>query len=179
MVGSCVLLLILTSGPLLSASLFEEYGLEQFTRNAEVIVTGRCSSVSSIWNKEHTLISTLATYQIDEAIKGNVSSNRIVVIALGGTVDEITQTVLGGPKFKIGERSLLFLVASKTPGAFMIFSLGQGKWDVETNPVSGVDKVRIGLSDMNSQNKVQETSSDSLPSLIKKIKQYQGKNEKE
>ena len=69
--------------------------------------------------------------------------DRIVVKALGGTVGTITQVVLDGPQFAVGDRDLLFLVPSDEAGAYQLFGLGQGKVPVRRSTGAGRDLVRL------------------------------------
>jgi hypothetical protein len=118
-----------TSGPGLE--------IERLTQHAQVIVVGRCTAIRSSWNAPGTQISTYATYDVEDAVKGATPGPHLVVKALGGTVGNISQMVVDGARFDVGARDVLFLVESDEPGALHIFGLGLGQWRVSTHPESG------------------------------------------
>jgi hypothetical protein len=116
--------------------------MEDLTKRVPLIVVGRCDELQSAWNAENTLITTTATYSIERVVKGRHASRDLAVQQLGGTVGPITQAVLGGPRFRVGERSLLFLVPDGA-GQMRVYGLARGKQDVHRDPSSGVDRVRL------------------------------------
>ncbi len=126
--------------PLL-AGCFEKFNRLQLSEKAKVIVVGQCTDIKYGWNEKKTLISTYATYQTDQAVKGALDQQEVVVKSLGGTVGRITQTTVGGPQFSVGERNLLFLTDSDEPNAFRLVGLNQGKVDIQTDSKSGTDMV--------------------------------------
>lgn len=123
--------------PLPRGTQLRELDRLQLTDRAQVILVARCTSIESRWNAGRTIISTYVGYQVEEVIKGAADGRRVVVKALGGTVGHITQMVVDGPTFHIGERSLLFLIGSDEPGTFRIQGLKQGKFRVYKDPRTG------------------------------------------
>ncbi len=111
--------------------------LQTLTQRAEMIVVGRCTAIKSAWNAERTLISTYVSYDVEETIKGGVGDQQIVVKTLGGTVGSITQMVVDGPTFEVGERALLFLTASDEPATFRIQGLPRGKLRIYSDSRTG------------------------------------------
>ena len=111
--------------------------LQTLTQRAEMIVVGRCTAIKSAWNAKRTLISTYVSYEVEETIKGGVGDQQIVVKTLGGTVGSITQMVVDGPTFEVGERALLFLTASDEPATFRIQGLRQGKLKIHSDSRTG------------------------------------------
>ena len=111
--------------------------LQYLTQNAQIILVGRCTDIKSTWNAEQTLISTYTSYDVVEAIKGASSDQQVVVKTLGGTVGSITQMMVGGPTFEVGERALLFLAASDELATFRIQGLRQGKLRIYSDSKTG------------------------------------------
>ena len=111
--------------------------LQTLTQRAEMIMVGRCTAIKSAWNAERTRISTYVSYDVEETIKGGVGDQQIVVKTLGGTVGSITQMVVDGPTFEVGERALLFLTASDEPATFRIQGLRRGKLKIHSDSRTG------------------------------------------
>src|SRR5215467_14816404 len=82
----------------------------QLVEQAEVIFQGTVTKVHSIWSGEGALrhIDTYVTFQVEDSIKGNASS-AYTIRMLGGTVGNDTMQVTDTPKFKIGDRDILFV----------------------------------------------------------------------
>ena len=111
--------------------------LQYLTQGAEIIVVGRCTAIRSAWNAKRTRISTYISYEVEENIKGGLRDQQIVVTTLGGTVGSITQMMVDGPTFEVGERSLLFLTASDEPATFRIQGLRRGKLRIYSDSRTG------------------------------------------
>jgi hypothetical protein len=84
--------------------------LEQLVQQAELIFQGTVTDVRSVWEGEGAQrhIDTYVTFQIDEKVKGNATSSYTIRM-LGGTVGDETMEVTDAPKFKIGDRNILFV----------------------------------------------------------------------
>ncbi len=121
----------------LGATNQEMANLQNLTQRAEMIVVGRCTAIKSTWNAKRTLISTYVSYDVEETIKGGSRDQQIVVKTLGGTVGSITQMVVDGPTFEVGERALLFLTASDEPATFRIQGLRRGKLKIHSDSRTG------------------------------------------
>jgi len=111
--------------------------LQQLTQGAEMIVVGRCIAIKSAWDAQRMRISTYVSYDVEETIKGGLRDQQIVVKTLGGTVGSITQMMVGGPTFEVGERALLFLTASDEPATFRIQGLRRGKLEIYSDTRTG------------------------------------------
>lgn len=120
--------------------------LDDLAAAAKVVVVGRCAEVRSAWNAEHTLIHTWATYEIERSVPERPARDRLTLRALGGTVGPITQAVVDGPRFVVGERDLLFLGDSDEPGVYRLLGLTQGKMPLVPHPRTGEDHVVLGPS---------------------------------
>ena len=140
--GMIVLLPMLILGGASAAELRAQADIERLTQESQVILVGQCKAINSAWNARRTIISTYVTYDVEEVIKGPSSNQQAIVKTLGGTVGSITQTVVGGPRFEIGERDLLFLTKSDEPKMLRIQGLRQGKIKIHSHPKTG-DTVRL------------------------------------
>ena len=83
---------------------------EQLVQQAELIFQGTVTDVRSVWEGEGAQrhINTYVTFQIGENMKGNAGSSYTIRI-LGGTVGDETMEVTDTPKFKMGDRDILFV----------------------------------------------------------------------
>ena len=83
---------------------------DELVSRAEVIFEGEVTGMQSQWigeGSEHRIV-TFVTFKVDETLKGNpgtVYSMRM----LGGTVDGQTMEVSDAPRFKVGDRDVLFI----------------------------------------------------------------------
>ncbi len=118
--------------------------LDDLAAAAEVVAVGRCVEVRSAWNAEGTLIHTWATYEVERSVPERPARDRLTLRALGGTVGPITQAVVDGPRFVVGERDLLFLGDSDEPGVYRLLGLTQGKMPLVPHPRTGEDRVVLG-----------------------------------
>jgi hypothetical protein len=83
---------------------------DELVSRAQVIFQGVVTDVRSQWAGEgaqHTIVS-FVTFKVEDALKGN-PGNTYTVRMLGGTVDNRTIEVTDGPKFKVGDRDVLFV----------------------------------------------------------------------
>src|SRR5436189_4659179 len=77
---------------------------------AEMIFQGTVTDVRSEWTGEGAQrhIMSYVTVKVEEAIKGNPGAS-VTLRMLGGTVGAETMEVSDAPKFKIGDRDILFV----------------------------------------------------------------------
>jgi hypothetical protein len=83
---------------------------DQLVTEAELIFQGSVTDVRSQWmgeGAEHRIV-TFVTFAIEDAIKG-APGNSYTIRMLGGTVDGETMEVSDTPKFKVGDRDILFV----------------------------------------------------------------------
>ena len=77
---------------------------------AEIIFQGTVTEVKSQWTGEGAQrhIVSYVTFQVDEAVKGDAGASYTLRL-LGGTVDGQTMEVTDTPKFKAGDRDIVFV----------------------------------------------------------------------
>ncbi len=135
-IGVFLLSGFLTTAPAY-ATILEEYTRDELEQRARLIVVGRCTKVRAAWNLQRTLIFTYATYEVENTIKGAITTGEFLIVkAEGGTVGDITEWVVRGPYFQEGERALLYLRDVDEPGLFQLVGLSQGKLPVDHMPSS-------------------------------------------
>lgn len=83
---------------------------DQLVGQAELIFQGTVTGVQSRWEGEgkDRHIQTYVTFNVDDQVKGKAGSSYTISM-LGGTVGEETMEVTDAPKFKVGDRDVLFV----------------------------------------------------------------------
>jgi hypothetical protein len=110
------------------ASLTRAMDLSELTASADQVVVADVAKVTSQWDGDHRNIITTVEIAVQESWKGSPPSDgKLRIRQLGGTVGDIEMTVIGMPRFSVGEHALLFLQQNGVVG------MGQGKrplrWD--------------------------------------------------
>jgi hypothetical protein len=83
---------------------------DQLVGEAELIFQGTCTDVKSQWigeGAEHRIV-TYVTFKVEDTLKGT-PGDTYTIRMLGGTVDGTTMEVSDAPKFKTGDRDILFV----------------------------------------------------------------------
>ena len=83
---------------------------DELVGRAEMIFQGTVTDVRSEWTGEGAQrhIMSYVTVKVDESIKGNPGVS-VTLRMLGGTVGAETMEVSDAPKFKVGDRDILFV----------------------------------------------------------------------
>jgi hypothetical protein len=159
------------------ASLTRAMDLAELTTTAEQVVVADVTRVDSQWDPGHRNIITTVAITVQESWKGTPPADgKMVLRQLGGSVGEIEMTVIGMPRFAVGDRALLFLQRAGVVG------MGQGKrplrwdegskcWLVDTG--NAPDVVRI-----DAQGKIRHAAGpapESLDSLRTRVRALLGK----
>src|SRR5215212_6416327 len=109
------------------ATISRAVDFEEKVANAAAIVVGKCVSQQSRWDNAHDWILTYSTFTVEETLKGQ-PTQQITLVTPGGTIDNITQDVIGVPKFREGEENVVF-VRNSQAGPTVAF-LEQGSYKV-------------------------------------------------
>ena len=82
---------------------------DQLVSRAQVIFQGAVTDVRSQWAGEGAQrhIVTFVTFKVEDTLKGNAGATYSIRL-LGGTVDGETMEVSDTPKFKVGDRDILW-----------------------------------------------------------------------
>jgi hypothetical protein len=83
---------------------------DELVAQAEVIFQGDVTDVKSQWVGEGAQrhIVSYVTFKVEETLKGTPGQNYTIRM-LGGTVDGETMGVSDAPKFKVGDKDILFV----------------------------------------------------------------------
>src|SRR5881227_4386146 len=117
---------------------------EQLVQQAELIFQGTVTNVHSVWEGEGAQrhIDTYVTFQVDEKVKGNASSSYTIRM-LGGTVGDETMEVTDTPKFKVGDREILF-VEHNNEQFIPLVGINHGHFHVQRDEQTGRDIMMNG-----------------------------------
>jgi hypothetical protein len=83
---------------------------DELVSRAEMIFQGSVTDVRSEWTGEGAQrhIMSYVTLKVEDSFKGNPGST-VTLRMLGGTVGDETMEVTDAPKFKVGDRDILFV----------------------------------------------------------------------
>ncbi len=114
---------------------------DELVNEAELIFQGNVMDVRSQWigeGAEHRIV-TYVTFKVDEALKGAPGDNYTIRM-LGGTVDGQTMEVTDTPKFKIGDRDILFVEHNGSQFVPLV-GIMHGRFHVQKDKRNGRDTV--------------------------------------
>ena len=134
MAALCLLLALAV--PVLEATTAIEMGPDDMTREAEVIVAGRCTDLRST-RIDRDLV-TLATISVSEVLKGEAGSEITVVLPGGADSNRkfpVAMTYPAAPELMLQENALLFLTAEgRVADGYSIVGFSQGKFTIAADP---------------------------------------------
>ncbi len=160
------LLSLIINSPSTLASTLQAISDESLIAKADSIVVARCVDVKATWNSQRTRISTVATYAVEDSIiEAQDNKQHIRVHSIGGTVGNISQVIVGGPRFMPGQRSLLFLKQDPTQNAYSLVDIKNGKYDIKHNTTNGKQVVAWGKRAGKKRLKSMFQESDEIPAL--------------
>ncbi len=83
---------------------------DDLVTHAEMIFQGTVTDVRSEWTGEggQRHIASYVTFKVEDALKGNPGA-KVTLNLMGGTVGAETMEVSDAPKFKVGDRDILFV----------------------------------------------------------------------
>lgn len=114
---------------------------DQLVGEAELIFQGTCTDVKSEWigeGAEHRIVSYV-TFNVEDTLKG-APGQSYTMRMLGGTVDGTTMQVSDAPKFKVGDRDILF-VEHNGQQFIPLVGIMHGRYRVEQDQATGRDVV--------------------------------------
>lgn len=114
---------------------------DELVTQAELIFEGTVTDVKSQWIGEGAQrhIVSFVTVQVQDPIKGTPGESYTLRM-LGGTVGEDTMEVSDSPKFKVGDRDILFV--EKNGKQFIpLVGIMHGRFHVERDNATGADMV--------------------------------------
>ena len=114
---------------------------DQLVTDAELIFQGTVTELHSQWTGEGTQrhIVTYVTFQIEDAIKGAPGASYTIRM-FGGTVDGQTMEATDTPRFKVGDRDILF-VENNGKQFVPLVGIMHGRFHVQQDEVNGTESV--------------------------------------
>jgi hypothetical protein len=115
---------------------------DELVSRAQIIFQGAVTDVRSEWAGEgaQRAIVSFVTFKVEDALKGNPGSTYTMRM-LGGTVGDKTMGITDGPKFKIGDRDVLF-VENNGSQFIPLVGIMHGRFRVERELASGREVVK-------------------------------------
>ncbi len=115
---------------------------DELVAQAELIFEGTVTNVQSQWVGEggQRHIVSYVTVQVDDSIKGNPGKSYTMRM-LGGTIGDQTMEVSDSPKFKAGDRDILFVEHNGTQFIPLV-GIMHGRFRVEPDSATGADVVK-------------------------------------
>jgi hypothetical protein len=108
---------------------------EALADQADLIFTGTAVHSEVVLSKDGTFPFTFVTFSVDEALKGSAQGD-LTLRFLGGSTGREQVVAEGMPKFKVGERYLLF-VTGDSRAASPVVGWGEGQLRFAREPRSG------------------------------------------
>ena len=130
---AALVVLAMLAGPA-RATTFVGITERMLARAADAIVIGTVARIETVAGADGT-ISTLVTLDVEETVKGEVE-RRLTLKQPGGSIGGRTLWIAGGPRFRTGERQLLFLSAA-ADGTARTTALGMGQFVLRPHPRTG------------------------------------------
>ncbi len=124
-------LLVLGALGAAGATIVRPLTVEMMAERADVVVRGRVVGQEAAWNDDKTRIYTVTRVEIAEAYKGGDKPGAVIAVRqIGGTVDGLTQSVVGNAKLRVGEELVLFLDRDEAKPLHYVIGMAQGKLGV-------------------------------------------------
>lgn len=122
-----------------SATTLERMSIAKMTQNAQ-LARAQCLANSVAWDGGE--IWTFTSFEVEDSWKGAPSGAalQVTVRLLRGSVENLTSTVSGVPRFRPGEEVILFLQTA-TRGDFSIASWLQGTFRIRRDARCGAEIV--------------------------------------
>jgi hypothetical protein len=114
---------------------------DQLVGDAEVIFEGTVTALRSEWagqGSQRHIISYI-TFRIEDPIKGG-SGAEYTIRMFGGTVDGHTMEVADAPRFKIGDRDILFVEHNGTQFIPLV-GIMHGRFHVQSDDTGAQERV--------------------------------------
>lgn len=165
------LIIFYVSLQLARASVFVPVSWHEQMKDADMIIFGSYSGESKVFLDSYNQISTKLKFNLERYFakeKINTDLLEIWINNPGGTMNGVTQSIIGTPQFKLNEKNFLVLKKDES-GEFWILGLAIGKYVIKNNHV---------ISEIFPKDKgIGNTSLDQLLPVLKKSFNYIGKSE--
>jgi len=127
--------------PAIEATTVIPPSFDELVAQAELIFQGTVTEVRSQWVGEggQRHIVSYVTLNVDDALKGELGGSYTVRM-LGGTVDGQTMEVSDSPKFKVGDRDILFVEHNGTQFIPLV-GIMHGRFRLQKDNATGAEVV--------------------------------------
>jgi len=116
------------TAPCARAATLVPMSIEDLARGSVAAIVGTIDDLTSVRAADGGLY-TLVTVSVEQTLMGHVPAPTIVLKENGGTIDGVSEIVVGAPSFAVGEEVLLFLTA-RPDGSLRTTQLALGKFDL-------------------------------------------------
>ncbi|HXQ24332.1 MAG TPA: matrixin family metalloprotease [Candidatus Acidoferrales bacterium] len=134
-------LTILAAGRV-DATTFVPLSIEELARGSVATVIGTVTEVRAV-QSHRGAIYTLVTIAVEEVVQGQLSAAVITLKEDGGVLGGRSETVFGAPRYRAGERVLVFLTV-RPDGSLRTTQLALGKFALEVG-AAGMPQARQDL----------------------------------
>jgi len=105
--------------------------VDELAQRSDRVVMGRVVATEPRSSEDGRRITTVVTLQVEETWKGT-AAEEVRILALGGTIEGISQVVTGAARFEEGEEVVVFLRRLRTEEPLSeVVGMAQGKLSVE------------------------------------------------
>jgi hypothetical protein len=114
---------------------------DELVTQAEMIFEGTVTGMRSEWTGEgsNRHIVTFVTFRIEDSIKGG-GGTEYTIRLFGGTVDGQTMEVTDAPRFKVGDRDILFVEHNGTQFIPLV-GIMHGRFHVQADAAGRSEKI--------------------------------------
>jgi hypothetical protein len=114
---------------------------DRLVNDAEMIFEGTVTGLRSEWTGQGAdrHIVTYVTFKIEDAIKGALGAEYTIRM-FGGTVDGHTMEATETPRFKVGDRDILFVEHNGTQFVPLV-GIMHGRFHVQQDQATGSEKI--------------------------------------
>jgi putative Ig domain-containing protein/matrixin/Ig-like domain-containing protein/S-layer family protein len=113
---------------------------------ARAIVRGKVLSVGAAYDEQQNRVYTYITLRVQEVLKGQITTRRIVIKELGGVSGDRATIIFGNPRYTVGERVLVYL-DTWADGSLRTHQMFLGKFDIVVDPKTGQEIARRSSPD--------------------------------
>lgn len=164
-------MLLLIVPRLVLATTVIQYDLPELVQRSDAVIRAITQDIQTQTIFTDVKAKVLKVYKKTDGLS---ISSTVSLRKLGGTVGDLSLTVLGSEEFKPGQESVLFL--EKTDhGYFVILGMAQGKFDIVTDPTTSEKFVVRNVSQLHllTPSSIVDTTSNKIPLTLfeRKIKQ--------
>jgi len=135
MAMTAIFVAIFASGA--AASTYLKPGDDNMIISSRVIITGKVISTGTQYDPGTNHVFTYIKLSVGKVLKGNLTSQEIVLKEIGGEADSNGTFVCSTPSFSAGERVLLYLDTWPTDGSLRVHEQFLGKFSITRDPDTG------------------------------------------